>query len=202
MSARGRAQIKTGISQPQLILNSWYFFEAQNNQNKASKNHFLLGRNTIGPENIISRNKGEDNPSNGGSFSAHHETTMMIWWHFRIVDVVKWWFYLKLCCLLMGKRRYLHWQARLFIMAQDREWWSRQLHISRDGSFSLSNKSWNRLLPHYSLKVVKIPTFQKVKLSSSLRHNSAVSLEKRPTQLLIIIDPFLSRLLLYYVFKS
>ena len=28
----------------------------------------------------------------------------------------------------------IYWQLRLFIMAQDREWWSKQLHISRDGS--------------------------------------------------------------------
>ena len=35
----------------------------------------------------------------------------------------------------------IYWQPRLFIMAQDREWWSRQLHISRDGSFRLDNNS-------------------------------------------------------------
>ena len=49
-------------------------------------------------------------------------------------------------------RRYLYWQARLFIMAQDREWWSRQLHISRDGSFRLSNKSTQALLCILSCK--------------------------------------------------
>ena len=56
-------------------------------------------------------------------------------------------------------RRYLYWQARLFIMAQDREWWSRQLHISRDGSFRLSNKSTQALLCILSCKQQVLSSF-------------------------------------------
>ena len=49
------------------------------------------------------------------------------------------------CCLEALKTSKVHLlsgmkiegQARLFIMAQDREWWSRQLHISRDGKLQV-----------------------------------------------------------------
>ena len=59
------------------------------------------------------------------------------------------------------RRRYLHWQARLFIMAQDREWWSRQLHISRDGSFRLSNKSTQALSSQMTRRRSRELTFEK-----------------------------------------
>ena len=105
----------------------------------------------ISPENVILQDKEQSViPSKCFSRSPHfwHKNALLCFSRYLIVQPIH--THTVACAMMIilrGKEALsrrndaIYWQPRLFIMAQDREWWSRQLHISRDGSSRLDNNS-------------------------------------------------------------